>query len=59
MPPISIVSSTTSNFAFAGGEFVPETFKFPANTLIPYYGNTPVLSDWERYSAADGKFITK
>jgi hypothetical protein len=57
MPPISIVSSTTSNFAFAGGEFVPETFKFPANTLIPYYGNTPVLSDWERYSAADGKFI--
>ena len=57
MPPISIVSSTTSNFAFAGGEFVPEEFKFPANTLIPYYGNTPVLSDWERYSAADGKFI--
>lgn len=57
MPPISIVSSTTSNFAFAGGEFVPETFKFPVNTLIPYYGNTPVLSDWERYSAADGRFI--
>ena len=57
MPPISIVSSTTSNFAFAGGEYVPETFKFPANTLIPYYGNTPAFSDWERYSLADGKFL--
>lgn len=57
MPPISIVSSTTSNFAFAGGEYVPETFKFPANTLIPYYGNTPTLSGWERYVAADGRYL--
>ena len=57
MPPISIVSSTTSNFAFAGGEYVPETFKFPVNTLIPYYGNTPVVSGWERYAAADGKYL--
>lgn len=57
MPPISIVSSTTSNFAFAGGEYVPEIYKFPANTLIPYYGNTPVLNGWTRYSAADGKYL--
>jgi hypothetical protein len=57
MPPISIVSSTTSNFAFAGGEYVPEIYKFPANTLIPYYGNTPALSGWTRYSAADGKYL--
>jgi len=57
MPPISIVSSTTSNFAFAGGEYVPEIYKFPANTLIPYYGNTPAISGWERYTAADGRYL--
>jgi len=57
MPPISIVSSTTSNFAFAGGEYIPEIYKFPANTLIPYYGNTPIISGWERYAAADGKYL--
>lgn len=57
MPPISIVSSTTSNFAFAGGEYVPEIYKFPANTLIPYYGNTPIIGGWERYAAADGKYL--
>lgn len=57
MPPISIVSSTTSNFAFAGGEYVPEIYKFPANTLIPYYGNTPLISGWERYAAADGRYL--
>ena len=57
MPPISIVSSTTSNFAFAGGEFVPENLKFPANTLIPYYGNDPGLSGWTRYSQADNNYL--
>lgn len=57
MPPISIVSSTTSNLSFAGGEYVPEKFKFPANTVIPYYGNTPVVPDWERYTVADGKYL--
>jgi len=57
MPPISIVSSTTSNFAFAGGEYVPEIYKFPANTLIPYYGNTPIIGGWERYAAADGRYL--
>lgn len=57
--PLSFSSGASKSFAFAGGKIIPETLKFPANCLIPYYGssNNVELYDWTRYTAADGYYI--
>lgn len=57
--PLSFVSGLSKAFAFAGGKKTPETVKFPANCLIPYYGDRtdPALYDWENYTLANGHYI--
>lgn len=57
--PLSFSSGASKSLGFTGGDFTPETLKFPVNSVIPYYGSLtdPGLSDWERYSTADGKYL--
>lgn len=59
MPAISFNSGLGQNlgFASAGEANIPDSLKFPLNTIIPYYGNTPNISGWTRYTPADGKAI--
>lgn len=57
MPTLSFGSGPAKNFGFTGEVPVPELQKFPVGTVIPYYGNDPVLSGWARYSQADGRFV--
>lgn len=54
MPTYSIKSSLIGNTGFTSTQIIPETLKFPVDTVIPYYGNDPLLYGWTRYSAADG-----
>lgn len=54
MPFLSFGQGLSKNLS---GENVPEDQKFPAGTLIPYYGNTPVLPGWSRYSRADNRLL--
>lgn len=55
--PLSLSSS--SRLGFGAGTDFPPTLKFPANTVIPYYGAStdPGLYEWARYSAADGYYL--
>lgn len=55
--PLSLSSS--SRLGFGAGTDFPPTLKFPANTVIPYYGAStdPGLYDWTRYTAADGYYL--
>ncbi len=59
MPAISFTSGLGKNLGFSSGgeESLPDTLKFPLNTIIPYYGNTPVIDGWERYVVGDNKAI--
>jgi hypothetical protein len=58
--PLSISTGISRTLGFTGYSVpVPETLKFPINSLIPYYGSSTDLGlvDWERYTAADGKYL--
>ena len=59
MPAISFTSGLGKNLGFSSGgeDSIPDFLKFPLNTVIPYYGNTPNIVGWERYAAGDGKAI--
>lgn len=59
MPAISFTSGLGKNLGFSssGEDSIPDSLKFPLNTVIPYYGNTPNIAGWERYAAGDGKAI--
>lgn len=55
MPLLSISSGPPKSFGFAGGvKPIPDTLKFPKDSLVPYYGSNPGYGDWDRYADADG-----
>jgi hypothetical protein len=57
--PLSISSGASRSLGFAGASDFPESLKFPANSVIPYYGSSTDtgLNDWARYSLADGYYL--
>jgi hypothetical protein len=57
--PLSISSGASRSLGFAGAIDFPETLKFPANSVIPYYGSSTDtgLNDWARYNLADGYYL--
>jgi hypothetical protein len=55
--PLSFSSGACKAMGLASSAFVPAAITYPMNSLIPYYGNDPALSDWDRYSVADGYYI--
>jgi hypothetical protein len=57
--PLSFASGPNKAFAFAIGKKVPISVKFPADSVIPYYGDRTdsSLFDWVNYTPAQGRYI--
>ena len=51
--------SSGSKLGFASAVDFPPTLKFPANSVVPYYGSStdPGLNAWTRYTTADGYYL--
>lgn len=41
----------------SGSKVAMDPIYFPTDSIVPYYGTAPTLSDWDVYSAADGYSI--
>lgn len=52
MPAVSFGSSPAKNLGFASSTelSLPPELSFPANTIVPYYGDDPGLVGWTKYT---------